>query len=549
MTDRPDPVLPGGREWVPRLDRFTLPVLLALAAVLRLVDLQTRGTWEADQGRDMLVLRMLVRDGAVPLVGPSSSIGDVHHGPWYFYLLTPGAALTGGDSPIAVVWLIALAGILAVALVWWMARDMGGPVAGAVAGLTAAVSTAAIQGSTFIWNPNLIALTSSIALAGTWRAWSGGDRRWWLVATVGVALTMQFHLLGVALLPAVAIPYVIDARRRALGWIHLGVLSIFAVAYLPLLVNEVTTDGSEIRAAIDYLVAGGRASEAPAIPVVFAIVGLRVVSWPLAGLITDGFVAALLAGAAVISIAVWRARAGGPDRLAARWLGLSLFWSTAFLTLAAPSLATVVPGLPNDHYHAFADPMVFTLVGLGTAAMARMPAGPGSASVRPVGRLLVAVGLIAVLGWNVTRLPPAVSPDGGVPAGDAAAARVDAVLAAAGVELADVVRLQSLPDFKSTEAMVYPLARLGRLYVADVPKGLAPGSLDVASVAAAGGFDALVLLCDDRFREAIGAACGGPAEATITSEGGGSTWGPLLDRFEAAPERFVSVYGRADLSG
>ena len=549
MTDRHDLDLPRRPDLAARLDRYALPVLLAVAAVLRLVDLATRGTWEADQSRDMLILRTLVRDGVVPVVGPPSSIGDVHHGPWYYYLLSPGAAVTGGDSPVAVVALIALAGILAVATVWWTARGMGGPVAGAIAGLAAAVSTAAIQGSTFIWNPNLIALASAIALAGTWRAWAGRDRRWWPLAALGVALTMQFHLLGVALLPMVAVPYILDARRRRLGWVDLGVLSVFAVAYLPLLINELTTGGSELRAAFEYLAAGGRGSETAAIPVRIGIVGLRVLSWPLTGLITDGFLAAVVASAAVISIAVWRSRANGPDRLAARWLGFGLFWSTAFLTLAAPSLATVVPGLPTDHYHAFADPMVFTLVGLGAAALASVPARAGATASRPIGPILAAIGLVALLGWNLTHLPPATHPDGGFPAGEAAAARVDAVLAAAGVERTDVIRLQSLPDFKSTETMVYPLARLGRVYVGDTPQGVAPGSLDPASVTSFGAFDGLVLLCDDRFREVIGVACGGPAEATVTPEAGGEAWGPLLDRFVTAPDRFVSVYGPAQRPG
>lgn len=549
MTDRRDPDLPTVRALAARLDRYTLPVLLGLAAVMRLVNLPTRGTWEADQGHDMLVLRTLVRDGVVPLVGPRTSIGDVHHGPWYYYLLSPGAAVTGGDSPLAVAVLVALAGVAAVAVVWWMARGIGGPVAGAIAGLTAAVATAAIQGSTFIWNPNLIALTSSMALAGTWRAWASKDGRWWMLAALGVALTMQFHLLGVALLPIVAVPYILDTRRRALGRVHLGVLAIFAVAYSPLLVNELTTGGSELRAALDYLAAGGRGSET-AIPVRFVIVGLRVLSWPLTGLITDGFIAAVVASAAVIGITVWRARAGGPDGLAARWLGLGILWSTAFLALTAPSLATVVPGLPNDHYHAFADPMVFTLVGLGAAALARVPARIGPMGRRAVGPVLAAVGVLSLMGWNLTHLPPAIHPDGGVPAGEAAGARVDAVLAAAGVERLDVIRLQSLPDFKSTEAMVYPLARLGRLYVGDVPTGVAPGSsLDPSTMTTVVKFEGLVLLCDDRFREAIGAACGGPAEATITPDDGGLTWGPLLDRFEAAPDRYVSVYGPLENPG
>jgi 4-amino-4-deoxy-L-arabinose transferase-like glycosyltransferase len=517
------------------LDRATLPLLLALAAVMRLPNLATRGTWEADQGHDMLTLRSLVQDGVVPLLGPPTSIGDVHHGAWYYYLLSPAAATTAGDSPLAVVALIALAGIAAVAVVWWLARQIGGPIAGAVAGLAMAVSAAAIDESTFIWNPNLIALSSALALAGAWRAWSGGDRRWWLLAGFGTAVTLQCHVLGVALLPIVALPLFADARRRPLGSVILGVLAIFAVAYLPLAINELTSGGSELRAALDY-VTGGRDSTEAAIPVRFGIVGLRVLSWPLTGLITDGFVAAVVASAAVVAIAVWRSRAGGPDRRAARWLGLGLLWSTAFLTLAAPSLAAVVPGLPNDHYHAFADPMVFTLLGLGVAALAARPDPAGL----PIGPVLAAVGVIALLGWNLTHLPPAVHPDGGVPAGERAGERVEAALANATIGPEAIIRIRSLPSFKSTEAMAYPLVRAGRLVVADTPRGIAPGSTGQERAPGA-----LVLLCDDRFRTAIGAACEGAAEATITPEAGGPMWGPLLDRFEAAPDRFVSVYGPA----
>ena len=277
-----------------------------------------------------------------------------------------------------------------------------------------------------------------------------------------------------------------------------------------------------------------------AIPVRFAIVGLRVLSWPLTGLITDGFAAAVVASAAVVAIAIWRSRAGGRDRLAARWLGLGLLWSTAFLTVAAPSLATVIPGLPNDHYHAFADPMVFTLVGLGVAAaMAGVLRAPGHRPAGPaLGPILGAVGVIALLGWNLTHLPPATHPDGGFPAGEAAGQRVLAVLGNAGIGPDAIVRIRSLPTFKSTEAMAYPLVRAGQQVLADTAKGIAPGS--TLEERAPG---ALVLLCDHRFRGAIGAGCGGPAEGMVTPDAGSDTWGPLLDRFEAAPDRFVSVYG------
>lgn len=516
------------------IDRVALPALVLLAAFMRLPDLATRGTWDGDQGHDMLTLRALVQDGIVPLLGPPTSIGDVHHGAWYYYLLSPAAALTGGDSPLAVVTLIALAGIAAVGVVWWLARAVGGPVAGAVAGLTMALSAAAIDESTFIWNPNLIALSSAVALAAAWKAWSGGDRRWWLVAAAGTAVTMQCHVLGVALLPIIAVPFALDARRRRLGAVPLGVLAIFVVAYLPLAVNELTTGFSEVRAASDYI-SSGRSGEEVAMPIRFGIVALRVPSWPLAGLIIDGFGAAALATVTVVAIVIWRWRAADDsERFVVRWLGLGLLWSVAFLAVAAPSLASVVRGLPNDHYHAFADPMVFVLIGLGAAALVR--------EVRaPVGSAIAAVAFLALLGWNLTHLPPAVNRDGGFPAGDTAAHRVDAALTGAGIDRTTLTDLHSLPDFKSTEALAYPLVRLGRVVAAETPQGLAPGSF-----APAGTASAVVILCDQLFRDAIGADCGGPAEDALAAASGQS-YRSNVDRFEAHPGRWISVYAIAGI--
>ncbi|MFP5342826.1 MAG: hypothetical protein ACLGIJ_07885 [Candidatus Limnocylindria bacterium] len=530
MTARPHPARAG--RGLERGEPAALLGLLVLAALLRLPDLATRGTWDGDQGHDMLVLRSFVRDGVVPLLGPPTSIGDVHHGAWYYALLAPVAWLTGGDSPLAVVALIAVGGIAAVGVTWWLARSIAGPAAGLAAGLAMAVSAAAIDESTFIWNPNLIALSSSVALAGAWRAWSSRRPRWWLVAAVGTALTMQLHVLGIALAPVVAGLFVADARRadagtRGLRRMGIAAAAVVLVGYVPLLIHELTTNFSETRAALDYL-GGGREPPAIDLPVRLGIVGLRVVAWPLAGLITAGFVAGVLATAAVVGIVAWRGRSSGPDGTAVRWLGLGLLWSTVALAVAAPSLAVVVPGLPNDHYHAFADPMVFTLVGIGVAALGRS---------RP-GRLVAAIGLLALVGWNVTHLPPARHPDGGFPAGALAAERVDAVLASAGVARDVPVPIRSLPEFKSTEAMAYPLVRLGRAVAAETPDGLAPGSTPLRGSAADA--PAVVLLCDSLFEASLGGRCGGAAETRGSDL---DATRPLLDRFEAAPGRWVSVYG------
>jgi hypothetical protein len=259
------------------------------------------------------------------------------------------------------------------------------------------------------------------------------------------------------------------------------------------------------------------------------VIGARVVSWPLTGLFTDAPLASLVATGIVIAIAIWLGRFGtARERQAARWLGLGVLWTAFALTFISPSLATVVPGLPNDHYHAFADPMVFVLVGLGTAALWRVGTGSaGGAGARAgrsvlVCRVMAVIGVALLLGWNLANQPPAAHPDGGFAAADDAAARI--VAAAGGADLT----LRSLPDFKSTEAYAYPLVRAGATVRIDAGTG---------PVASTDGVT--VVICDALFEAAIGASCGGAAEAMVAPS---DRFGDPIDRFLAAPGRTISVY-------
>jgi 4-amino-4-deoxy-L-arabinose transferase-like glycosyltransferase len=506
--------------------------ILVLAAALRLPDLAGRGTWDADQGHDMLVLRHLVLDGQLPLLGPPTSIGDFHHGVLYYLLLAPAAFVSGGD-PVAVTTWIALGGIAAVATTGWLARQVAGPWAGLVAGLVLAVSATAVEESTFIWNPNLIALSSSIALASAWRAHRTGNVRWWVFAGAAAVVTMHCHVLGVILTPVVGALLVADWRDRRrrgrspaagrIGWAAVAWLGLALVSYVPLAIHELGSDASELRAAAAF-VTGGGGSSSIGLPARVPIVLFRVLGWPLAGLLTDALVAGFLATVLVIAIAVWRGwlspTAEPDERTAVRWLGLGLLWTVLALAAGASSLATIVPGLPIDHYHAFADPMVVALVGIGAAALVRRRASAAPAR-GAVGRAAAAGLVITIVAFNLATQPPAVARDGGWRAGQAAAQRT---LAATGSR---PIVLASLPAFKSAEALEMPLEALG----ADL-LGPAADRLPAES--------ALVVLCDDLFHESIGAACGGAAEdALATSKG---TSAALQDRFEAAPGRWVSVY-------
>ena len=524
---------PGRPNVVGRLlghDRLTVGLLVAIAALTRLPFLETRGSWDADQGHDMLVLRALVHDGVIPLLGPPTSIGDFHHGALYYFLLAPAAFLSGAQ-PFAVVLELALLGIAAVPVVWWLARSIGGPtigpVAGFIAGLLIAVSPSAIETSTFIWNPNPIPLFAALAYAAAWRAWQTGRARWWAAAVVAAGVVMQLHVLGSIFLVAIVGAGLIapgrlgrPAARRAV----VAGLAIVALTYLPLLANELGHGWEETGKVVAFFTGGGarESSLDPLERLVFTT--LRAIGWPLVGLVTDVPYASIAAVAVAIAMAAWRSRSAEADeRFAARWLAATVGWGIVGLTFMAPSLSTVVKGLPNDHYHAFLDPAVFVLVGLGLAALIAERPEPlqGDRATPPqVDRSARGLALLALAGLLVVQVgkwPPLPALDGGYPAAEAAARRIrDAAAGRGGITLL------GLPKFKTTEGVEFPLRVLGAPIVPAADAGI------------------LVVACDRLFEPVIHETCGGPAEDALVAESG--RFVELMNRFALSRRTEISIY-------
>ncbi|MBI2763169.1 MAG: glycosyltransferase family 39 protein [Chloroflexi bacterium] len=522
-------------------DRVVLLVLLALAALARLPGLAGRGDFDGDQGHDMLVLLRLVRDGQIPLLGPPTSIGNFHHGAAYYYLLAPFAWLSGGD-PLAVLFEIALFGIAAVGVTWWLARAIGGRTAGAIAGLLLAVSPAAVEESTFIWNPNPIPFFAVVSLAAAWHARATGRARWSTLAVASAGMVVQLHVLGIVFLPPIVALGIAEAARasragdfarvRATIACLVAGFAVVLVLFVPLIVHELQTDFLETDRVIEYLRSGGGGGNLDPIErLVFT--GLRIIGWPLVGLVTSAPFAAILTVSVALVLGIWLMIGGrGEQRSAARWLGFTVLWTASALSVLAPSLQTVVIGLPNDHYHAFMDPVVVILVALSMRSLA---AGSGpEAIVDRAARLLASVALVALVALDVSRWPPETQSNGGWPAAKAAGERI--VAAAPGVTF-DV---RSVPDFKSAEGIGFPIIAAGGS--ARISMGVESASLPLVD-----GAD-IVIVCDRLFEEVLGESCGGPAERSLlgrlTSNDATGGQPVLVEQFDASPRTSVSIYRR-----
>ena len=522
-------------------DRLVLLVILALAAIARFPGLAGRGDFDGDQGHDMLTLLRFVRDGQIPLLGPPTSIGEFHHGAAYYFLLAPLAWLSDGD-PVAVLAGIAALGTAAVGVTWWLARAIGGRVAGAVAGVLLAVSPAAVEESTFIWNPNPIPFFAVVALAAAWRARTTGHARWWVLAVTSAGMVVQLHVLGIVFLPTILAFGLAEAARASRAGdrqrVHailtgLGAgLALVVLLFVPLIVHELQTGFLETHRVIAYFTAPGGDPVGVLGPFErLMITGLRTVGWPLVGLATSAPFAAILTVSVAVVLGAWLMVGGhGDERIAARWLGFTVVWSALALTVLAPSLQTVVAGLPNDHYHAFLDPVVIILVAVSVRTLC---AGAGlQVAVDRAARVLVTGALMALVAFDIGRWPPLTQANGGWPLARDAGTRI--VAAAPGTTF-DV---RSLPVFKTAEGIGFPIIAAGgkaRIATGLESSGVAP--LDGAT---------LVLVCDRLFERVIGDACGGPAETRylrrLAASGSSTDALVLVERFDASPRTSVSIY-------
>jgi hypothetical protein len=343
---------------------------------------------------------------------------------------------------------------------------------------------------------------------------------------------MQCHVLGVILLLPVVALWLADIRRAGVdrrgAVVRAGLIGalVIALMYVPLAIHELTHSFAETQAIAAWLAAGG--GPGPSFLERLPIVAWRVLAWPIAALISDRPLVAMLSALLVIlAIAVCWVAYRGPQRVAVRWLAGTLVWSILALVVAAPSLATIVPGLPNDHYHAFVDPIIDVLLALAIAVA--LPKTFTMSAFRAPGRegaslVGAAAAIVLVVALEVVGIPQARAWDGGWPTAEQSAARI--------ATLADgrPIQLVSLPSLKNADAVRFPLTRAG----APLTDPGAPPATGTA----------LVIVCDPRFTELLeGGTCDSAIPSALRS---GATTNGLrlteLDRFVASPQRTIAVY-------
>jgi hypothetical protein len=525
-----------------------LAFIVLVAAYLRLNNLQAGADWDSDQGGLMLALRDALHSGSLPQLGMLASPGTFHHGALYLDLMLPAAWLGNGD-PTPVLFETALTSLAVVPMVWWVARSIAGTAAGLAAALLAATSGGLVFFSGFIWNPTVMEPGAALALLGAWQAWSGRKPAWLPVAAAGTAISMQADLAGIALFVPMACILIAllvrgpAGRRRHIALWGAAAAAVIVVTYVPFIFYELGHRFAETHAIVAYLTGPtGQASHSLAYRL--AVGPVRILAWPLTGWPlwgqTSGLVLASAVSVACAAGLVWRlvatarprivseagptndpAEADDPlgaaarERDGTRLIVGSLAALTAALVFGLANLADLKE--LTEQYHIVADPFVIVAAGILLGSLWRLrpsrAAGALGRAAKACGPL-VCLAILAGLVWQSAAQWPSGTTPFSWSAAQSAASRLE------GDASGKTIALVGLTGGRSTDTYLYPLVS------------------DGARVAAPDRTTVLVVLCDT----SVSASCGGSQEDAWLATQTYAAGFVLVDRFEAAPGRMLSVY-------
>ena len=193
-------------NWVKknRWEAIALLIILLAAAFLRLFRINGYMTFLGDEGRDVLVVKRMIVDHKLTLLGPTASVGGFFLGPIYYYLMIPFLWLFR-LNPVGPAVMVALFGIATVYLVYQVGKDFFGASAGLIAASLYAVSPVIIAYSRSSWNPNLMPFFSLLIIYLLWLTVK--KKKLHLLGLVGflLGITFQLHYLATFLVPIIVI--------------------------------------------------------------------------------------------------------------------------------------------------------------------------------------------------------------------------------------------------------------------------------------------------------------------------------------------------------
>lgn len=169
-----------------------LAIILIGAFYIRVYRINDLLGFYYDQGRDALVIWNLWHGGKMFLIGPVTGLAGIFLGPFYYYLIAP-LYLIGGGNPLYPSVFLCFLSVMAVLAVFLIGREMHSRTAGLIAAVIGGFSYYIFYNSRWLSNPNPMLLLSLLFLYSLWKIISTSDKKWWVIATFFMGISLHFE--------------------------------------------------------------------------------------------------------------------------------------------------------------------------------------------------------------------------------------------------------------------------------------------------------------------------------------------------------------------
>ncbi len=187
-------------------------LLLAGAFFLRIYRIPEYLTFLSDQGRDAIILKRIVTLEKWVFVGPTTSIGNVFTGPFFYYLVAPFMLLWRLD-PAGPAYGIAIINTVGLILSFVFVYKNFGKVTSIIFLVFTGFSMNQIIQSRFSWNPNPVSVFSFLTLVCWYNSMKTGRAKWFIATGLMLGFCLQLHYLTVLLILPMGLEAIVTIIR------------------------------------------------------------------------------------------------------------------------------------------------------------------------------------------------------------------------------------------------------------------------------------------------------------------------------------------------
>ncbi len=179
-------------------------LITIIGAFLRLYNINKTLTFLGDQGRDAIIVRNLLVKADPILIGPTTSVGKIQLGPFYYYFMAPWLLLFN-FNPIGPAIGVALVGIITIPLLFYLTKKMFGLYPAVFATILFTFSDVVIRNTRFSWNPNIMPFFIILLIWSLYEVYVYRKYKFLVLSWVSYSIALQLHYMALLLGPFIVL--------------------------------------------------------------------------------------------------------------------------------------------------------------------------------------------------------------------------------------------------------------------------------------------------------------------------------------------------------